>query len=677
MKRHFFVAILISVALNIVIVSAYFYFTTDVNPIDQVLRRNRINATERAWLEEKGALVYGADRNSPPLRYVDPYTGQYIGLVVDYVNALSIELGIEIKMEPEVWGTALDKLSTGETDFGDMFPSRERAERYLFTDGFYTMRGIIVVRDDDDSISTVADLAVKTVAVPRGDFAIDFLRSKNPDQRFIFTEDNNNALNMVKIGRADAVIGDEPVLSYFLKSIDDSESLKILASPAYEMACVLAVPKSEKMLVGILNKGIRSLHEKEMMLKIQQKWLGVTATFVQPRGPEKAIVLLAGIANILLLGLYIFSRWNQGLKREVAVRTAELHQSRNELQITFDGLSHFLIVFDAGCHVTNANKAFNTFLGKPKETLLNRHCLSVGLPYTTNCATCLVAKTLIDGCSHHEELSRKEFVYELSTYPSDFRGKDVASVVLMIRDVTTERITEEKIRLNNKMAAVGQLAAGMAHEIRNPLGLIRNSGYILRRSIARQNGNVDKNLELIETSVEKASHIIDNMLSFSRIDAAEFDNTHIREAINEILNLERKLMNENKIEAEIECDEHLYCPVNREMLKQVLINLIMNAIDAMPDGGVLQITAAETDRNLTVICRDSGKGIDPDHLSDIFNPFFTTKPKGKGTGLGLYIAYNDVKRCGGEIGVTSSPGIGTTFTITLPTDRARMKKTTH
>lgn len=666
MKRRIFIAVLISIVLNILIVSMYFSYTSDLNPIDQLLRRNRITEEERAWLEQKGILVYGSDRNSPPLRYVDSESGQYIGLVVDYVNALSIELGIEIKLEPLLWRRALGKLEKGETDFSDMFPSKERGETYLFSDSIYNLRGVIVVGAENQSVKSVNDLKNKVVAVPTGDYAVDFLRSRNPGQEILLTADNYEALESVKSGAADAVVGDEPVLSYFMKKIEGSDDLKLLLKPAYEMECVLAVPKSEKMLVDILNKGIYKLKTEGMMLKIQQKWLGISASFVQAKKAERVLVMLAVFAILMLLVLYVFSQWNRTLKREVTRRTEELILSRNELQITFDGLSHLLAIYDADCIIANANKSFSRYVGMEKSDILNRHCCSLEKSFFEGCDECVVRKSFDSAAGLKVEVSQKGSIYQLSTFPIEQKRTEVQKVLLMVRDITNEKITEKKYLHNNKMAAIGQLAAGMAHEIRNPLGLIRNYSYILRHTLDTSESQLQKSIGLIESSVDKASDIIDNLLNFSRLDNESLEYINITSFIKDILQLEEKIMFKRRISATVQSSDDVYYRINREVLKHIIINLVGNAIDAMPEGGKLTLRIEQQEGMLVIECRDSGVGIAAENIDDIFNPFFTTKQRGRGTGLGLYIVHSDIKRYGGEITVESVPEQGTIFTVNLP-----------
>ncbi len=666
MKRNIIVAVALIIILNIVIVTIYYSITSDINLIDYVLKRNRITKEERLWLDKKGVLIYGSDRNSPPLRYLDEKSGQYIGLVVDYVNALSIELGIEIKMEPLVWSEALRKLEAGETDLSDMFPSKERGEKFLFSNKIYNLRGIIVVKDEDVSINSIGDLKDRVIAVPKGDFAVDFLRSKNPEQKLMLTKDNYGALELVKDGYADAVVGDEPVLSFFLKKMGGSEYLKIIPEPAYEMECVFATSRSNRMLNNIINKGIYNLKTKNMMLKIQQKWLGVSASFVQAKKTEKILFLLSIFFTLMLLSLYIFSQWNKTLKSEIAKRTEELKLSRNELRTTFDGLAHLMVTYNRNCNIVNINRSFSSFIGKKPEEILQKYCLYLENPFFKNCDSCIVKKTFRHNKIYKKELSIKGSIYQLNTYPIELHKSEVIKVLLMVKDITTEKITEKKYLQDNKMAAIGQLAAGMAHEIRNPLGLIRNYSYLLRHSAEIENPQVAKSINQIESSVDKASSIIDNLLNFSRLDNENSEEIIVGDFIEEILQLEKKIMLKKRIESSVNCSPEISYYINREVLKHIVINLVGNAIDAMPDGGTLSIDVSREKGSLIMVFQDTGTGIPEKDMESIFNPFFTTKQRGKGTGLGLYIVYSDVKRYGGDIVVKSNVKKGTSFIINLP-----------
>ena len=240
-------------------------------------------------------------------------------------------------------------------------------------------------------------------------------------------------------------------------------------------------------------------------------------------------------------------------------------------------------------------------------------------------------------------------------------------MLITVEDITNRKATEKQLLQSEKMAAIGQLAAGIAHEIRNPLGVIRNYCYLLKGKNARQNEEIyQKSIDNIELSVERASGIIDNLLNFSAISGDEFKEINIREFLLSILQLEKKSMKEMNIEATLSC-ENIFINTNEESLKHIFINLITNAVDSMPNGGIIEVTCINKDPVIQIDITDMGIGIEKHNLDNIFNPFFTTKNPGKGTGLGLFIVYNEVEKLGGSIKITRSEiNKGTTFRIEIP-----------
>jgi polar amino acid transport system substrate-binding protein len=218
------------------------------------------------------------------------------------------------------------------------------------------------------------------------------------------------------------------------------------------------------------------------------------------------------------------------------------------------------------------------------------------------------------------------------------------------------------------MVAVGQLAAGLAHEIRNPLGIIRTQSYLLR-----MNDKFDelayKSLDYIDVAVKRASKIIDNILSFSRFSSNAEKIVDVNELVERLLEMHNEAIKKYKIIVNVESNIKKQIQLNVEGLEHIILNLISNSIDAMSDGGELKIKTSIENNVFTVICEDNGCGIDENNMSNIFNPFFTTKEIGKGTGLGLFIVYSEVEKLGGRIDVKSKVGERTTFTITIPIER--------
>lgn len=661
-KRIIFTSVALGILL-ILLINTYLDIQYGVDVLSPARSGVSLTVQEKSWISRHGKIIYGSDYNSPPLRYIDPGNGQYSGFIVDYISALSVELGLEFELKPaNTWDEGILKLKNRETDFVDMIYSEKRDQVYDFSDKVYTLRGAVLVADGETKIKSYQDLAGKKVAVPKGDFAHDFLLGQELGIQFANTQNIKDGIQLLLDGSVDAVVGDEPVIIYYRDSLQAKDKLRILDEPMYENDACLAVPENSPELLSILNKGIKSLEKKQLMVQVQRKWFGIAIP--EESADQRKISLLIAIFSLgVALIAFLFYSWNKLLKNEIDKRTRQLFESRNQLQTTFDGLPHFLIVVDQDLEIVNVNQSFCQAAGMTKEQVLGQQLVRFQAQLPADIAA-LVKAAIVSAAPRHEEFRRELKIYFLNIFPLKDEEGVVHSALLLVQDVTQVRIGAQQLLQNRKMAAVGQLAAGVAHEIRNPLGLIRNYCYVLKTTT--DPNNVAKSISGIESSVERAGEIIDNLLNFSRLSSDRIEATEMGRFINGILELEIKTQKTPGISCQVKCEQGLICNIKQEPMKHILTNLISNAMDAMPAGGDLTITCFRDQNRLFIECRDTGSGIGKEDLEHIFNPFFTTKEPGKGTGLGLYIVFQEVEKCGGEIRVQSVPGQGTTFYVVIP-----------
>jgi two-component system NtrC family sensor kinase len=229
------------------------------------------------------------------------------------------------------------------------------------------------------------------------------------------------------------------------------------------------------------------------------------------------------------------------------------------------------------------------------------------------------------------------------------------------------RETQRQLVMSEKLAAIGQLTAGVAHEVNNPIAVIQGNLDLLREVLGPDAAPVAHELRLVDEQVNRIRLIVTKLLQFAR--PAEYagyvERVDVNALLTDCLVLVRHLMRKGELEVEQALHATRRVGINRNELQQVLINILVNAIHAMPNGGTLVLSTRDwEDKGVAVAVRDSGAGIRAEDLPRIFDPFFTTKHQ-RGTGLGLSVSYALVERYGGSITVRSRPGQGAEFTVWL------------
>jgi len=263
----------------------------------------------------------------------------------------------------------------------------------------------------------------------------------------------------------------------------------------------------------------------------------------------------------------------------------------------------------------------------------------------------------------------QSMVLNVSITPLVSKSGERIGRLLLFDDVTQRERMEEQMSQTEKLTSLGLLAAGVAHEVNTPLAVI--SSYI--QMLAKQMPEGDPRQSLIEKIVKqtfRASEIVNNLLNFSRTGPSALADIDVNRVVEETLSLVAHPLKTSQIQVVKHLSEGLP-PVrgSANKLQQVFLNLFLNARDAMPTGGVLEVKTAAHTGGVEIEVADTGNGIPRDHIHKIFDPFFTTKPGGRGTGLGLSVSYGIIKEHAGKIDVRSTPGRGTSFHLEFPAVR--------
>lgn len=263
----------------------------------------------------------------------------------------------------------------------------------------------------------------------------------------------------------------------------------------------------------------------------------------------------------------------------------------------------------------------------------------------------------------------RERIVNLSMAPLVGKDDQVIGRLLIFNDITERVSLEDQLVQAEKLSSIGLLAAGVAHEVNTPLSVITSQAQMLMKQMPPDDPRT-RTLEKIIKQSFRASEIVNHLLKFSRVSGSEYAELDLNKVIRETLSLVEPMLRASKISLNAQLTSALPSVYgNYGKLQQVLMNLIMNARDAMPRGGELTLATECENSTVHVEVSDNGVGIPPDHLSRIFDPFFTTKSTSRGTGLGLAVTYGIIREHSGEIRVESSVGKGTTFRLEFPAAR--------
>ncbi len=371
---------------------------------------------------------------------------------------------------------------------------------------------------------------------------------------------------------------------------------------------------------------------------------------------------------------------------ENALLFEEISKEKKEWERTFDAITDMVWIEDARQRVVRANATLLAKTGLSKTEVIQKRCGELLQRIGIAPAGCPFAEKPPSRRPTFQELKGTGGgIFHFWSYPLLDEDGRLYAIVYYLKDVTAQKQLEQQLIRSDKLASLGTLVAGIAHEINNPLGII--AGYseaLLDRAhdpaLSRATGFADfpEYLRTIHSEIFRCKGILKSLLEFARPSGGTFREIDINELIKEVLLLLKHRT--QKLQHTISLDLDREVPkiyADAGSLRQLLMNLLLNAIYFTPEGGSISIRTAQDDPardDARVTCpsrirlsvSDTGAGIPPELLGRVFDPFFTTKPVGEGTGLGLTICYTIVEQHAGAIDVESTVGKGTTFVITLP-----------
>jgi signal transduction histidine kinase/ABC-type amino acid transport substrate-binding protein len=630
-----------------------------------------LNIVSPSFAVEKEVLKIAGDNNYPPYEFVDE-DGNYRGFNVDMMRGIAIELGIDIELIPMSWQEAMEALEKGEVDaVQGMTKSSIREKKFDFSEPLVTNSQAIFVLKDTNYISDLKDLAGKKVSFQRGDVSYELGQDIENIKPYIMTN-QEEAIDLLLQGEVDAFVGNRLTGIYYLQREENFDKVKIVGEPMHITEYCTSVQKGDKEVLDKINLGLDRIKKNGTYDKIYKKWFG--ETFVDKSRHLKRLLHIS-ILFLLIISIVAFVNlyWNKKLKvkvddrtRELAILNKELREQKHEIDKSnklrgkiLESILSGIVVFDGYDRIIEYNRAAEEILDR--KLSLEDKWTSLDLEKHYNLKGFELAKEGKVITNNQIFLSdNRESYINYNFIPI---GNPNEGIILLLNDLTNIKKYQEMASYNDKMQALGQLSAGIAHEIRNPLTSINTFIDLIPYKI--QDEKFRKELVIItKKEINRMNELITQLIDYTKPVSGKPTMFLLDEILKEVLILFSNQFSKKRINI-VKDVERTSVFADKNQIKQVLVNIILNSIEAVGEDGEIHLSVLRTDTKGIIKIEDNGCGISEEHMDKVFQPFFTLKPQG--TGIGLAVTHKLVEENKGTISIDSKKDIGTRVIISLPT----------
>lgn len=362
----------------------------------------------------------------------------------------------------------------------------------------------------------------------------------------------------------------------------------------------------------------------------------------------------------------------------ICIENARLYEqvlkSKIEWEETFRALTDPILIIDQNYNIIRCNDRLSGLPGQAGGVPEKSKCYSYVWGRKEKCELCLLDEVNKNGAPAYRRIQLETGqTFDVHYYPVFKEDREIYSVIHHIKDVTEQIKIEAQLVQSGKLAAIGEMAAGVAHELNNPMTVIIGNAQMIMRDAGIPEGNLELLRDIYNCGL-RCKKIIQNLLTFSRQDPQPRSRTSLNNVVERVLSLIRYQINRNNVDIELNLDPNLpEVLASEQQLDQVLINFLLNARDALENRcehkKIIISTGVRKSGDIAYVAatvEDNGEGIPQENMVKIFNPFFTSKETGRGTGLGLSVSLGIAEAHGGTIEVSSQPGRGSSFTLLIP-----------
>jgi len=619
-------------------------------------------------------LLIASHSDHPPYEYFDPLEGEFAGFNVDILDALARQMGMSVEYRSMTKLAGLDAVAKGEVDgvLGGAC-SIERDEFLDFTSPLCTISDAIFVHEDTEDISGVVDLEGRTVAVDRDDLIGEVLR-RNRIVHLVPTDSYEHALELLGRGDVAAFVGNELTGQYLIKE-ERLAGVKIVGSPIHQVGYGIAVGEENHKLVSRLDKALTTIKQNGEYDAISEAWFGGN---LRRRTSLLWFLFWAcgiGAAALGAAGWIVNRRLRQRVEasaQELAESRASFQRKADEYVSLFEGANDAIFIIDpSDGRFLEVNRKAEELTGYTGEELLNMSMRDIHLPSDGARVDKRISQIASEGSAYFDDapMLRKDGTIskvDISASLIEYSGREV--IQSFLRDVSEKKLLEKQVMQTGKLASIGTFTAGLAHEIRNPLNSVNLQLLLLERRIRdglrySESEALDL-INIVREEVSRLDNLVTEFLFFAKPLNLDFQPNNMHRILDDVFALFYARIEQHGIRVERNYADNMpLLSLDSEKIKQALINIVQNSIEAATDGGMLMVSTEVKKKRVVVKIEDSGSGIPEEDLDKVFEVFYTRKEKG--TGLGLPISFHIIEMHGGTLEIESQEGMGTTCIMTF------------
>ncbi|MDH7553858.1 MAG: transporter substrate-binding domain-containing protein [Spirochaetota bacterium] len=625
----------------------------------------------------------------PPIDFTD-HDGNHIGLSHDYLDEISKKLGVTFTVATiQSWADVLQAAKDRKVDIVLSIQDVPERHSYLqFTKPYVRIPNVIVVQKSNTKVNNLDDLAGMKIAAVKGYAVIDFIKKKYPSFTIETVKNETEGLMKLSFGEYDAMIISLSTVSYLVDTYGIT-NLRIAGTVGYDWNLCIGVRNDDPVLFSIISKALNSIPESKRRA-IYQRWISLAP---RPFYKEKefwyilTVLLFGGL--LVIIGIIA---WNASLRRQVKIKTQQLEDElywhkKTQEQLLLEKERLLITIQSIGDAFISTDDKGNIILSNKQADVLFNNSISLGkdvksfVSFTESnkqnlvdpIAECISLKKPIVYYHLKCQCNNRTIDVSVASSPIEIENTIIGAVTI-IRDITDMLAMQNELIKLQQFETLGILAAGIAHDFNNILtAIMGNAEIALLMLLKNTKGNdVLEIIDGIKKSVKSAQSLTGQLLTYAKGGKPIKKEGNIIQLIYDTVDF---MTHGSSVKVEYIVDDNIEnFDFDEHQISHVFRNIVLNAIQAMNKSGVLTVTVKKVELKHDVLqlpdgeyvmikFSDTGKGIPQEHISKIFDPYFTTKEKG--TGLGLTTSLSIIRQHGGTITVSSSDK-GTEFTVYLP-----------